>query len=302
MLTGGMYTVTITDASGCDTMMIAVINQPTSPLIPDLQVTNGSCNQPMASILVTATGGTPPYSYQWSNGQNTSLNGNLTPGYYMVTITDMNGCNAMIGDSVLINADQLMVTNQINYSSPCDSAASIVVNVTRWISTYQFQWSTGSVSNQSGTVNPGSYSVQVTDASGCTTVNDIVVPVNPNVLLVSGVMQHANCLSGMLGSISLQTLGGTGSYSYLWNNGSTSSGLTGLTPGVYAVQVTDGNGCSATQEFVIENTVPLILNNNSQIALCTGELALLSADSVPGLTYQWYFNGVPLNGATGHQF
>ncbi|MBK9424309.1 MAG: SprB repeat-containing protein [Bacteroidetes bacterium] len=126
MLTGGMYTVTITDASGCDTMMIAVINQPTSPLIPDLQVTNGSCNQPMVSMLVTATGGTPPYSYQWSNGQNTSLNGNLTPGYYMVTITDMNGCNAMIGDSVLINTDQLMVTNQINYSSTCDSLLQLL--------------------------------------------------------------------------------------------------------------------------------------------------------------------------------
>ncbi|MBK9424322.1 MAG: SprB repeat-containing protein [Bacteroidetes bacterium] len=76
----------------------------------------------------------------------------------------------------------------------------------------------------------------------------------------------------MLGSISLQTLGGTGSYSYLWNNGSTLSGLTGLTPGVYAVQVTDVNGCSATQDFVIENTTPLILNNNNQIALCNEEL------------------------------
>ncbi|MBK9424310.1 MAG: gliding motility-associated C-terminal domain-containing protein [Bacteroidetes bacterium] len=176
------------------------------------------------------------------------------------------------------------------------------MNVTGGAAPYQFQWNTGSVSNHSGVVYPGSYSVQITDASGCTTVNFIVVPVNPNALLVSGVMQHANCLSGMLGSISLQTLGGTGSYSYLWNNGSTLSGLTGLTPGVYAVQVTDVNGCSATQDFVIENTTPLILNNNNQIALCTGELALLSADSVPGLSYQWYYNGVPLNGATGHQF
>ncbi|MBK9424321.1 MAG: hypothetical protein IPN54_09370 [Bacteroidetes bacterium] len=131
-----------------------------------MQVTNGSCNQPMVSMLVTATG-TPPYSYQWSNGQNPSLNANLTPGYYMVTITDMNGCNAMIGDSVLINTDQLMVTNQINYSSTCDSAASIVVNVTGGAAPYQFQWNTGSVSNHSGVVYPGSYSVQITDASGC---------------------------------------------------------------------------------------------------------------------------------------
>jgi gliding motility-associated-like protein len=302
MLNGGLYTVTITDASGCDTVMVAVINQPAAPLIPGLQVTNGSCNQPMASMIVIATGGTPPYSYQWSNGQTTNLNGNLTPGYYMVTITDMNGCNAMIGDSVLINNDQLEVLTQINYSSPCDSGASIILNVSGGTAPYLYQWNTGSVSNQSGTVYPGSYSVQVTDASGCTTVNDIQVPMNPNALLVGGVLQHANCISGLLGSISLQTSGGTGNYSYLWNNGSTTSGLTGLTPGVYAVQVTDGNGCSATREFVIENTVPLILNNNSQIALCTGELALLSADSVPGLTYQWYYNSAPLNGATGHQF
>jgi hypothetical protein len=51
-------------------VMVAVINQPAAPLIPGLQVTNGSCNQPMASMIVIATGGTPPYSYQWSNGQN----------------------------------------------------------------------------------------------------------------------------------------------------------------------------------------------------------------------------------------
>jgi hypothetical protein len=50
-------------------------------------------------------------------------------------------------------------------------------------------------------------------------------------LLVGGVLQHANCISGLLGSISLQTSGGTGSYSYLWNNGSTTSGLTGLNSG-----------------------------------------------------------------------
>jgi hypothetical protein len=50
----------------------------------------------------------------------------------MVTITDMNGCNAMIGDSVLINNDQLEVLTQINYSSPCDSVCFHYFECLRW--------------------------------------------------------------------------------------------------------------------------------------------------------------------------
>jgi gliding motility-associated-like protein len=220
----------------------------------------------------------------------------------MVTITDMNGCNAMIGDSVLMNTNQLLLTNQISYTNLCQSTATISVNVSGGTPPYLYQWSNGSIAEQSGVLIPGSYSVQVTDLSGCTSVLEINVPVNPYAILVNGTMQHANCLSGQLGSISLLVSGGTGNYSYLWSNGSTSPGISALQPGLYAVQVSDANGCVMNHEFIIENSSTLTLNNNSHIALCTGELALLSADSIPGLTYQWYYSGTPLNGATGHQF
>ncbi|MBX7243486.1 MAG: carboxypeptidase regulatory-like domain-containing protein, partial [Bacteroidia bacterium] len=98
-LTAGTYTVTVTDASGCTNFVSVVIAEP-AVLSISLVGTTASFGSNNATITSTVTGGTAPYSYSWSNGATTSDIVNVSPGSYVVTVTDANGC--MATDSILI--------------------------------------------------------------------------------------------------------------------------------------------------------------------------------------------------------
>ena len=97
-LSAGTYTVTVTDAFGCDTSMIAVISEPPPVAIMAINATDVTCNGGTnGTVSINATGGTPGYIYQWSanaGGQITPSISMLAAGVYTVTITDANGCTA----------------------------------------------------------------------------------------------------------------------------------------------------------------------------------------------------------------
>jgi len=106
--TSGTYTVclTIVTALGCSntTCQVVVINNPctlTASVLPD---STGS------GLFVVGTGGTPPYTYLWSNGSNTPTISNLTPGLYCVTITDATGCIASDCDSSGVGCNPYFIT------------------------------------------------------------------------------------------------------------------------------------------------------------------------------------------------
>ena len=95
-LTAGTYTATITDASGCTTTRSITINQPIAMVAQPGTVTSPTChNGNNGSAQVIVSGGTFPYSYQWSpSGGNNPTANNLGPGTYTVTVTDQQGCTA----------------------------------------------------------------------------------------------------------------------------------------------------------------------------------------------------------------
>ncbi|HXB41433.1 MAG TPA: T9SS type A sorting domain-containing protein [Bacteroidia bacterium] len=98
-LSPGMYTVTVTDAAGCHEKFIKQIWS-ISSVYPSLTVTNTNCSNTGGAITTNMSGGTPPYTYQWSNGQTTANLSNLSAGFYYVTVTDVNGCTGWAADSV----------------------------------------------------------------------------------------------------------------------------------------------------------------------------------------------------------
>src|SRR5690606_37821432 len=92
-LTGGAYSVTITDANGCTVTENATITDPailTLSSTSQVDVTSYGGND--GSATVSVTGGTAPYNYLWSNGATTATATGLIAGNYVVTITDANGC------------------------------------------------------------------------------------------------------------------------------------------------------------------------------------------------------------------
>lgn len=95
----GIYSVTITDANGCLKVDSASVIEPDSITLK-IFTTNESISRDDGTASVSASGGTIPYTYSWSNGSTDSLITGLTSGFYIVTVSDANGCMSIIADSV----------------------------------------------------------------------------------------------------------------------------------------------------------------------------------------------------------
>ncbi|MDQ3051846.1 MAG: gliding motility-associated C-terminal domain-containing protein [Bacteroidota bacterium] len=304
-LFAGTYTVTISDANGCDTTITSVVSQPAAPLVPVLNVAqNVSCfGGNDGNISLAVTGGTPPYVYLWNTGATTAGINGLTAGAYTVTVTDANGCNAIISDFVGQPAQPLTAPVTVSQDVSCfgGSNGSLVSNATGGTAPYTYLWSTGATSSSINGLSNGIYTLTVTDNQGCIFTTDAQVSQPAAPLAVSGSTTIANCLNGQGGSVTIQVSGGTPMYTFLWSNGSASQNISNAMPGSYNVTVTDANGCTVTGNWVVGNNSSYYLSAGPT-TICVGETATLVADSIDGGAYQWYFEGSPLNGATGLTF
>jgi gliding motility-associated-like protein len=102
-LCAGTYYITITDAEGCikyDSLLIDSPQQLIANIVSSPETCPDACN---GSLSISASGGTPPYSYLWSNGFNSSSVNNLCVGEYVCTVTDANNCKTFDSDSVILN-------------------------------------------------------------------------------------------------------------------------------------------------------------------------------------------------------
>ena len=243
-LSAGVYSVTLTDAGGCWTTTTATIIQPTGTALGvSLYPNSGSCGA-LGSISANISGGTAPYSYSWNNGQTTANTTGLSSGQYTLTVTDSKGCSIIsstsiytsVGVSVKINS-----TNPLCSSSPTGTATA---TPTGGVTPYTYGWSTGSTSSSVTGLLDGPYTLTVSDYSGCTSTSSISIvsptQISPTLTLIPSTCGLNN------GSISVQTTGGTGAYTYSWSNGQTGSIAAGLLPNPYTVTVTDNNGCAVS--------------------------------------------------------
>ncbi|HMT30284.1 MAG TPA: gliding motility-associated C-terminal domain-containing protein, partial [Bacteroidia bacterium] len=305
-LSSGTYSVIITDSNGCTSTISVVIQQPALPLIPQIQLLNPvNCNGGINGTLsLIITGGTSPFTYLWSNGSTTLVNSGLTAGVYTVTITDANGCNAIISDSISQPANAMTVLLNAVAGNACDSmqVSSITPQVSGGVTPYNYVWNTGATTPQISGISAGVYTVSVTDSIGCTVVSSIQAQGTPDVLQISSAITQPNCISGQMGSITVNVSGGLPGYTFSWNTGASSSNIEGLPPGIYSVTITDSNGSFITANFEIEDHSSVSLHLDGPSTICVGDMATLTADSIPGFSYQWYYGGIPLNGATTNSF
>jgi hypothetical protein len=173
----GTYTCTIT-AGTCGSVVTdpITVNEPDVPLTWQADIQQPSCSQATGSIQALPIGGWPPYSYEWSNGAAGSNNTNLTPGTYSVTVFDNGGC-ALPVNGLTINAYQAM-SAQANIQQPScsNNTGAITVSAQGGQPPYSYLWSNGATGATVNNLNPGSYSVSVTDALNCmTTLSNLVV-------------------------------------------------------------------------------------------------------------------------------
>ncbi|HEY4798115.1 MAG TPA: SprB repeat-containing protein, partial [Bacteroidia bacterium] len=289
-LLAGNYSVSVTDGKGCTVTNTFTITQPISPLSSLPSHTNVSCfsgNNGAASVSVS--GGTVNYTYSWSNGQSTSSISNLTAGNYSVTITDSKGCTTANTFSVTQPAVLISSPSQINVSCFGGNNGTATATVSGGTASYTYAWSNGQSTSSVSNLIAGNYSVAVTDSKGCTAASSFTVA-QPALLSSTSSQINVSCSGGNNGSSTVSVSGGTLAYSYLWNNGQTTSSATGLSAGNYSVTVTDSKGCTTAQSFVISEPSPL-LSNASQTNICSGAInggaSVTVSGGSPAYTYLW---------------
>lgn len=206
-LLAGMYNVTVTDANNCTTTASATVTGPGSAVAVALtSTTNVSCNGGnTGAINITASGGTPGYTYLWNNGATTEDRTGLAAGTYAVTVTDANGCTASLSATITQPAALSLSTAVTNPTCPpgaqlnnADGAINLTVTGGTGTKTYVWVASNGGlvppaqVNNEDLTMlRNGTYSVTVTDLNGCTAsisvtlTNLNTLPVAPGVIIIN---------------------------------------------------------------------------------------------------------------------
>lgn len=167
-LTAGSYIVYVKDANGCVIMSLAQITQP-APMVASANVYNVSCaggNNGVIDFVVF--GGVAPYTFQWSNGNNTEDIFNLTPGQYNIDVTDANGCTISAGYTISQPNNPIVVNGTVNNATGLNASnGGIDITVSGGTLPYSFEWSNGAVTEDLTGVPPGAYLVTITDYNGC---------------------------------------------------------------------------------------------------------------------------------------
>lgn len=293
-LTAGTYTLTVTDQSNCIATAIAVITQPDVLLI-SFNIQNVLCNgDATGSAEAVVTGGIQAYNYEWSNGNITAINQQLTANSYSLTITDNNGC--ILTDIAIINQpDVLSATLNILSNVLCfgDHQGAAYTETIGGSFPYSIQWSDLSSNDTITDLPAGSISVTVTDNNGCS-LSQTGSITEPEALTTIIVIQNITCNGYLDGSASVSVVGGTGAYSYLWSNFDNSNITASLSGNSYFVTVTDENGCTVVDTAIVHEPSQMYLNITGYNVTCYGlanGIASVMASGGTGILYYSWSNG-----------
>ncbi|MBX7108056.1 MAG: T9SS type A sorting domain-containing protein [Chitinophagales bacterium] len=292
-LTAGTYTVTVTDSHGCTASTSIIVDQPATSVSVGMSKTNVTITGGNdGTATANPSGGTPGYTYVWSNGQTTQTATGLIAGTYTVTVSDAHNCPAT--NSIVLSQPPCslgMSGTQIDVTCHGNADGSIDVSVTGAQGQVTYLWNDGATTQDRTGLSGGTYTVTATDAGGCTASKAFIVN-EPVVLGMSGTTQDVTITSGSDGSVDVTVTGGTGPYGYLWNDGATTEDRTNLPAGTYTVTVTDANGCSKGETFTIHEPPCSLGMSGTQIDVtCHGNADGSIDVSVTGaqgqVTYLW---------------
>ena len=289
----GIYSVSITDLNGCISSGNYQITQPTNQLTATIAVTNVIChNGATGTATVTPSGGTAPYVYNWSNGENTPFVDSLLAGNISVTVTDAAGCTSVL--NAFVSQPNPVVANTTNTNNVCygQSAGNISVVANGGIAPYTYLWNTGSTLTFINNLSAGPYFVQITDANGCTTTFSDTVYQPANTINVASNVVDNICFGEANGAIDITISGGVAPYQHLWNTGLITEDLTNLLAGQYTVTVVDNNGCLLMQTIAVNQPVgPIIINGIVTPVTCfatnTGAINVSVTGPNAPITYLW---------------
>ncbi len=243
------------------------------------------------------------YTYYFEDelGQEITPDGdtirNLGPGKYFVTATEQGGENRTALDSVTISQPDTLALTFDSDSVLCygNSNGAITLTVSGGNGSVSYAWSNGANSKNLSGISTGWYSVEVTDAKSCITIDSAEVEGPDSLIAGLSLRQPIKCFGQINGQLEAIVSGGTSSYSFLWDDpaNQVTQIAINLTSGDYSVQVTDANGCkSSSPVYQLTDPLPLSYANvDTNNVTCRnandGSISITMAGGEAPYTYSW---------------
>ena len=298
-LCAGTFIVTITDDQGCTGTATEDVTEPV-PLAVTATGSNATCKSlDNGSITTVVVGGTGPYDYLWDDlGASTSSGiSSLSPGTYTVVVTDDNGCTAN-DNSVITEPDTLAYSFDAITNTTCngDSDGDISGTTAGGTAPYTYAWTNGATAIEDPTgLSANTYTLTLTDDNGCIITGDTTITEPDPITITLDLITDATCNGGANGSVDVTIAGGTGPYTYLWDDAgaSTSQDLSGVIAGTYTLTVTDNNLCvQASIAYVVGEadaiTGVVTTVDASCNGVCDGEVLITpSGGTLPYASHVW---------------
>ena len=299
-LSEGKYAINIQDANGIVlgeynthtvTKVIDVVYELKEPakLTLTLQKTDATCRGNDGKITAIPAGGTPPYTYLWSNGATTASIEDLLPMPYTVEIKDEAGCIVQ-GSTVVMQPNSLTLTGTIT-PLRCHNAANaaIALAVQGGTAPYQYLWNTGATTSNISNLPSGEYKVKITDAQGCAYFKTFIIENPPKFEIDLG--ENRTLCNGQTLTLNIAINDPQATYLWTGDNGFSSNTpqVTLSEKGTYRATVTTKDGCIATDAITIESANTQIA---SEFLLTTQayeneEVILVNTSNPKGETTEW---------------
>lgn len=285
--------------TSCVTCVPAAISITVTP-------TAASCGQANGSAVASASGAPAPYTYSWSTGATSTSVSNLAGGSYSVSVTDATGCSV---------SQTFTITNSVGPAVTFSTTPALCNGGTTGTATaiasggtapYTFGWVIAPVqaTATASSLAAGTYSVVVSDASGCSATYTVAVT-EPTALTATTTVVDATCFGNSDGSATAGPSGGAGTYSYSWTpSGQNTQTASALAAGNYTVTVTDANGCTVEVSSVINQSAAVtstatVVNNVSCYGSTDGSAISNASGGLAPYSYVWSPTAQNTQAATG---
>ncbi|RZS99322.1 T9SS type B sorting domain-containing protein [Aquimarina brevivitae] len=292
--TADTYEVVVTDAEGCTVTTAPVTVTVPTPVTATVEATSDRCYDPtnQASLDITINTGTAPYTYSVNGGSDVAVAGTtftvggLTPGNYAIVITDANGCEVTINETI---QPQITIAASLLKDLDCSASPGAQIQVTttggNGGNTFEVNVNGGGFVAYGGgfpytTTTAGTYQFRVTDSEGCQATSSVItVTPAPNPVATETFI-NPTCNGDSDGSVTItvDTTVGTAPYEIDFNGLGFSNQTTygGLPEGTYNYTVRDAKGCTDT--FTVTLSAPAVVIGNSIVT----DITCSGAGTTPG--------------------
>lgn len=260
--------------------------------------TPATCGASNGSATASASGAPTPYTYTWSTGATTTGISNLAAGSYSVDVVDATGCSFSQTFTITTSVGPIVVFNATPVACAGQNTGTAVLTASGGISPYTYGWVTTPV--ETGPIatglSAGTYSVLVTDATGCSSTHTVAITEPTALTVTSTPVSNPSCFGSTDGSITSSASGGNGTYTYAWTpSGQNTQTASNLGEGTYSVLITDNKGCTAGSSSTISQPTDVVFTHTVNDVTCggaNGSATVTSSGGTGPYTYLWLISPV----------